>query len=59
DMGHGWALQQDRFAGRADTRTLYDVGAGIIIGDVGIYGAVPLDDSARGLRLFARLGPRF
>ncbi|HSJ10553.1 MAG TPA: polymer-forming cytoskeletal protein [Longimicrobiales bacterium] len=59
DMGHGWALQQDRFAGRADTRTLYDVGADIIIGDVGIYGAVPLDDSARGLRLFARLGPRF
>lgn len=59
DIGRGWALQQDRLAGRADTRTFYDVGAGIILGDIGIYGAVPLDDSERGLRLFARLGPRF
>ncbi|MGH7501593.1 MAG: hypothetical protein ACREL7_07520 [Longimicrobiales bacterium] len=59
DAGRGWALEQDRIAGRSDTRTLYDAGAGIILGGFGIYGAVPLDREDRGLRLFVRLGPRF
>jgi hypothetical protein len=60
DAGRGWALDSDRVAGRANTRTLLDVGAGVILGGLGVYGAVPLDDEAeRGIRLFVRLGPRF
>jgi hypothetical protein len=59
DAGRGWALQRDVVAGRDNTPNLYDVGAGVILGGVGIYGAVPLDDSERALRLFVRLGPRF
>jgi hypothetical protein len=38
---------------------LYDVGAGVILGGFGIYGAVPLDSRDRGMRFFVRLGPRF
>jgi hypothetical protein len=59
DAGRGWALEQDRLGGRSDTRTLYDAGAGVILGGFGVYGAIPLDDQDRGLRLFVRLGPRF
>lgn len=59
DAGRGWALEKDRFAGRANTEMLYDVGAGVILGGFGLYGAVPLDSEDRGLRFFVRLGPRF
>ncbi|MEX0893587.1 MAG: polymer-forming cytoskeletal protein [Gemmatimonadota bacterium] len=58
DAGRGYAYAADgRTAG--DTGTLYDVGAGIVLGDVGIYGAAPLTGTDRDLRFFVRLGPRF
>jgi hypothetical protein len=59
DAGRGWALEKDRIAGRSNTEMLYDVGAGVILGGFGIYGAVPLDSRDRGMRFFVRLGPRF
>jgi hypothetical protein len=59
DAGRGWALEKDRIAGRSNTEMLYDVGAGVILGGFGIYGAVPLDSQDRGMRFFVRLGPRF
>lgn len=58
DAGRGWA-QGKKTRGAADTGALYDAGAGIQIGDVGIYGALPLTGSDRGLQLFLRFGPRF
>jgi hypothetical protein len=45
--------------GATDTETLYDVGAGIVLGDFGVYGAVPLTGDDRSLRFFVRLGARF
>lgn len=59
DAGRGWAQDASKARGAIDTGALYDAGAGIVIGDVGIYGAVPLTGSERGLKLFVRLGPRF
>lgn len=59
DAARGWAHQQSKERGAVDTRTLYDVGAGILLGDFGIYGAVPLTGDDRGMRFFIRLGPRF
>lgn len=57
DAARGWALGSD--PNRADTETLYDAGAGIILGGLGVYGAVPLTGDNRELRVFIRLGPRF
>jgi hypothetical protein len=57
DAARGWAVGDD--PDRADTETLYDAGAGIILGGFGVYGAVPLTGQDRELRLFIRLGPRF
>ena len=59
DAGRGWAQRSSSVLHASDTGNLYDVGAGIVIGDVGIYGAVPLSGDDRGLKLFVRLGPRF
>ena len=59
DAARGWAQSESKLRGAADTETLYDVGAGILLGDVGIYGAVPLTGAERGIRFFVRLGPRF
>lgn len=56
DAARGWAYDD---IGTLDSGTLYDVGAGVILGGLGIYGAVPLSETDRGLRLFVRLGPRF
>jgi hypothetical protein len=56
DAGRGWAYDA---AGASDTRALYDIGAGLILGGLGIYGAVPLTGDDRGMNLFVRLGPRF
>ncbi|HUP88684.1 MAG TPA: hypothetical protein VM100_05025 [Longimicrobiales bacterium] len=55
DAGRGWSKN----GVKANTGMLYDVGGGIVIGDVGIYGAVPLTGSERSLKFFVRLGPRF
>jgi hypothetical protein len=57
DAARGWVLGNEVF--RADTETLYDAGAGIVLGGFGIYGAVPLSGEERPLRVFIRLGPRF
>lgn len=59
DAGRGWARGESKARGAADTGALYDAGAGIVIGDVGIYGAVPLTGSERGVKFFVRIGPRF
>ena len=57
DAARGWVIGNE--PGRSDTATLYDAGAGLVIGGFGIYGAVPLEGDDRGLRFFVRLGPRF
>ena len=59
DAARGWAHAGSESRGATDTRALYDVGAGILLGDLGIYGAVPLTGSDRGMKFFVRLGPRF
>ncbi len=59
DAGKGWVQNEAKLAGAANTGALYDVGGGILIGDFGIYGAVPLNGSDRGMKFFIRLGPRF
>lgn len=57
DAARGWALGDDPT--RGNTETLYDAGAGIVLGGLGVYGAVPLTGENREFRLFVRLGPRF
>jgi hypothetical protein len=59
DAARGWAHAESEQRGAADSETLYDVGAGILLGDVGVYAAVPLTGPERGARFFIRLGPRF
>ena len=59
DVARGWASDGSKLRGATDTETLYDVGAGILLGDVGLYAAAPLTGEDRGLRFFVRLGPRF
>jgi hypothetical protein len=45
--------------GATDTGVLYDAGAGIVLGGLGIYGAVPLNGENRSMNFFVRLGARF
>lgn len=54
DAGRGWR-------GGHNEATAVDVGAGILVGDLGIYFAVPVaDDRERGpVNFFIRLAPRF
>ncbi|HUP87754.1 MAG TPA: polymer-forming cytoskeletal protein [Longimicrobiales bacterium] len=59
DAGRGWAQRGTSIVHANDTGNLYDIGAGFLLGDIGIYGAVPLTGDDRGLKIFARLGPRF
>jgi hypothetical protein len=58
DAARGWAFDRDG-GGRTDTGTLYDAGLGLLLGDLGIYGAIPLNADDNDVRLFIRLGPRF
>lgn len=53
DAGRGWAIG-DRLL---NTDTAVDVGAGIVLGRLGIYGAVPVSTGG-GFNLFIRLSPR-
>ena len=53
DAGRGWTLD-DRLEG---TDTAVDVGAGVIIGRLGVYAAVPVSEGGR-VNLFIRLSPR-
>lgn len=57
DAGWGWVTGD--IAGREDTDAMYDVGLGVILGDLGVYGAVPLTGDDRSLRVIARLERRF
>lgn len=56
DAGRGWTG-----VGGYDEQTAVDVGAGILVGDLGIYFAVPVgnDRDRGGLNFFIRLAPRF
>ncbi|HEU4557573.1 MAG TPA: hypothetical protein VFS20_06975, partial [Longimicrobium sp.] len=53
DAGRGWTLD-DRLEG---TTTAVDVGAGVIIGRLGVYAAVPVSEGGH-VNLFIRLSPR-
>jgi hypothetical protein len=59
DAARGWVHKESELRGAADTPNLYDVGAGILLGDIGIYAAVPLTGTDRAANFFVRLGPRF
>lgn len=56
DAGRGWSR-----LGGLDEGTAVDLGAGVLLGNLGIYFAVPVaDDHDRGgLNFFIRLAPRF
>jgi hypothetical protein len=57
DAGAGWSTESDSY----DEDTAVDVGAGILLGDLGIYFAIPVADGRErgGLNFFIRLAPRF
>jgi hypothetical protein len=60
DAGRAW-IEARALDARLDTgpRVLHpDVGAGLRMGPVGLYLAVPLSNAAAGPNLFVRLGPR-
>ncbi|MGH7506386.1 MAG: hypothetical protein ACRELX_12075, partial [Longimicrobiales bacterium] len=59
DAARGWSYGADGTGLATDTGGLYDAGAGIILGDFGVYGAVPLNERSRGFNVFIRLAPRF
>lgn len=61
DAGRGWAYA-DPTLGLDDrsTGTLYDVGLGLLFGDLGIYAAMPLNEEVeQEPRFLVRLGRRF
>jgi hypothetical protein len=53
DAGRGWSHVRGM-----DEETAVDAGFGVLVGRVGVYGAVPLE-GGRGVSLFVRLNPRF
>jgi hypothetical protein len=55
NAGRGWSQSPDF----PDTGTVADVGAGILLGRVGAYVALPLTESGRSMNFFVRLQPRF
>lgn len=57
DAGKGWAA--DGPVARQDTQALYDLGAGLLLGDLGVYWAMPLGGEDRKPNFFVRLGRRF
>lgn len=60
DAGRGWAFAEPAFGGERDTGTLYDAGVGLLLGDVGLYAALPLNGGVeQEPRFFLRLGRRF
>ncbi len=64
DTDFGWVLFADAGGGwgvgprLGDTDTVVDVGAGILIGRLGIYGAVPVSTGGGRFNFFIRLSPR-
>lgn len=55
NAGRGWSQSPDF----PDTGMVADVGAGVLLGRVGAYIAVPITSSARSMNFFVRLQPRF
>lgn len=55
DAGRGWSYGESAVT----TGNLFDAGAGLLLGDIGVYAAVPLTGEEREMRIFLRLGPRF
>ncbi|HEX2076317.1 MAG TPA: hypothetical protein VHG08_01375, partial [Longimicrobium sp.] len=57
DVGAGWTS----LANHHDEDTAVDVGAGILLGELGVYVATPVADryDRGGLNFFVRLAPRF
>ena len=58
DAGRGWAYGENRPEAK-DTKTIADAGFGLMLGDLGIYWAVPITGDRRGANFFVRLGQRF
>lgn len=62
DAGRGWSLDDPTTPSALqgfDTRTLMDVGAGVFLGDVGLYWAWPLNGKDKGVNFFLRIAHRF
>ncbi|MGH7459789.1 MAG: hypothetical protein ACREMA_02015, partial [Longimicrobiales bacterium] len=59
NAAQGWALEDSRARGAQDTEVLYDAGAGLSFGDLGLYAAIPLNGDDRSVRFFVRIGARF
>jgi hypothetical protein len=60
NAGRGWAYDRRPDAASVDTGALVDVGAGFLIGRLGVYAALPLSgDVDQSPRFFLRWGPRF
>lgn len=55
DAGRGWSYSP----GGSDTETLADVGAGITLGDLGLFWAYPMNGEDRRVNFFVRLQHRF
>ena len=55
DAGRGWSFTP----GGTDTDTLADVGAGVSLGDLGLYWAYPLTGDDKRVNFFVRLQHRF
>lgn len=55
DAGRGWSYTP----GGSDTDTLADVGAGLTVGDLGLYAAYPMNGDDRRVTFFVRLQHRF
>ncbi|HEU0054419.1 MAG TPA: hypothetical protein VFQ39_14625 [Longimicrobium sp.] len=59
DVGRGWTTSRalgDEFTGE---ETAVDVGAGVLLGPVGAYLAIPVANGGNGVNFFIRLNPRF
>ena len=55
DVGKGWSRSDPLL----DTAWISDVGIGFFLGNLGLYGAVPLRGENRGVNFFVRLNRRF
>lgn len=58
NAARGWAADDPVFP-RTDSETLYDVGGGILMGDVGVFAAYPLTGTDQDIQIVVRLERRF
>jgi hypothetical protein len=58
--GRGWRVEDPSLADRrVDSGVRIDAGAGLFVGPLGLYWALPLNEKDRGLNFFIRLSNRF